>query len=522
MSNPDPNNPSLPPTNPTAPVDDLLPPLPPIDLPVVTPTVPSEPVAVPENLPEELEKKLGYEETPAAPPPPVPQKKLGRAFQIGAGVAVLVAVIGGGLVAMNFLRPGETTELRSSARSSCSIVDTDQGPGCWCQSGGWQFHCAAGGKRGDAADSSCRNRCDQANQGDDSVPKTCNDNGVCDFDENGRSCPGDCRDDKSGDEDGDGKGDKGGGSGGTGGILSCTSDSQCKSGATCQNNKCVTRAPQAANGGCGCPIGFLCGNFDGNTYACFQIDTDETVVSGGQGDSCIAGQRTACGADGCGTGEQRICFGGTFSEFGACVKSDACAPEVAEGGSCEGMKQQSSGEPSHGAFVGCSGYKNCFCDDLVGPGGLSGKVRCYEDSQNDSCGAPGKPKPKQPTTPGKPEQPGENPPPGLPPAPSEPPVKPPSGLVCTGLNSSKAAPVVGDTITLTCSSKGTNKVDHFEFRYRVGSGGWINLGSGTAQGSNKKYSGTSQLTVSQSGSHQVQCRVCKKADGNCTNWGKKS
>ena len=55
-------------------------------------------------------------------------------------------------------------------------------------------------------------------------------------------------------------------------------------------------------------------------------------------------------------------------------------------------------------------------------------------------------------------------------------------------------------------------------------GAWTTLESGTAEedGGNKKFKGTSQLTVSQSGSHQVQCRVCKKADGNCTNWGKKS
>jgi len=100
-----------------------------------------------------------------------------------------------------------------------------------------------------------------------------------------------------------------------------------------------------------------------------------------------------------------------------------------------------------------------------------------------------------------------------------------AGILCDGLDSSKAAPTIGEAVTLTCKSKGSKKVDHFEFRYRVEKGNWVGLDSGTAQGvegKDKQFTGTSQLTVSQSGSHQVQCRVCKKADGNCTNWGKKS
>ncbi len=51
----------------------------------------------------------------------------------------------------------------SSGRSGCQIVQTDQGPGCWCASGDWQFHCAAGAKRGDPASSTCIADCAKRN-----------------------------------------------------------------------------------------------------------------------------------------------------------------------------------------------------------------------------------------------------------------------------------------------------------------------------------------------------------------------
>ncbi len=100
-----------------------------------------------------------------------------------------------------------------------------------------------------------------------------------------------------------------------------------------------------------------------------------------------------------------------------------------------------------------------------------------------------------------------------------------AGILCTGLDASQESPTIGETVDLTCKSKGSNKVDHFEFRYQIAKGSWVNLASGTAEEVDKKkkqYKGSSQLTVPSAGNYKVQCRVCKKPNGNCTNWGKKS
>ena len=94
------------------------------------------------------------------------------------------------------------------------------------------------------------------------------------------------------------------------------------------------------------------------------------------------------------------------------------------------------------------------------------------------------------------------------------------GVVCTGLASSSESPAVGDSLTLTCGSDGSSSVDHFEFRYKIGNGNFQRLDNGAASGSDKQFHGTAQLAVAQGGSYKVQCRVCKKAGGECTEWGK--
>ena len=50
---------------------------------------------------------------------------------------------------------------------------------------------------------------------------------------------------------------------------------------------------------------------------------------------------------------------------------------------------------------------------------------------------------------------------------------------------------------------------------------FISLPAGTAQEVSGNLIGTSQLTVEQDGNYEVQCRVCKDAEGKkCTDFGK--
>ncbi len=540
----------------------------------------SEPVAIPENLHESLEDKLGYEtdapESPATNPPApaatnLPEsggKGLGKVFKtalVAGVVAIFVGVMGGGLwfglrqtsdklastdprAEANQCDEGFSHKYREccggTGKSRAVTRTCVNGEFSWdagacdtsdpaCPNDGVDTECPPGqvwakGKCNDitGCTPNCKNKSCGANDGCDGV---CTE--WCSSQEEAQEKSNEGPKDK-GKGGGSGGGGSGSGSGSgsqdqTGGTTTaCASDSQCPSGHSCKRGSCGKPMPA---GSVTCPDGYT--NLPGQIDWCILgvPEVVETAVK--EGSACpVDGMRSACGDSTCASDAQggdirkfqAICRGGTWQ----CAATDACAPNVTENSSCSGVPPYSKGEPSHGAFVGCQGTKNCFCDwpqdgNYQPNDPLLGKVRCYDDPGNDSCGA--KPRPKEPNKPDKPSAPeDEDTPPGLPPAPPEPSVKPPAGLVCTGLKSSIADPDIGDTLTLTCSSKGSNKVDHFEFRYRVGSGGWIILDSGTAQGSNKKYSGTSQLTVSQSGSHQVQCRVCKKPNGNCTNWGKKS
>jgi hypothetical protein len=94
------------------------------------------------------------------------------------------------------------------------------------------------------------------------------------------------------------------------------------------------------------------------------------------------------------------------------------------------------------------------------------------------------------------------------------------GLACTSLNGSTLTPDLGQSVTLTCNAPAAASVDHFEFRYKIGSGAFINLPAGTAQSGGGGFIGTSQLTVGTSGNYEAQCRVCQNAAGTaCTSWG---
>jgi hypothetical protein len=83
-------------------------------------------------------------------------------------------------------------------------------------------------------------------------------------------------------------------------------------------------------------------------------------------------------------------------------------------------------------------------------------------------------------------------------------------LSCSGLSPSSSSPKVGESVTLTCSSSGSG-MNHYEFRYKVGSGDYQTLSA-----SDNKAT----LTISATGTYTAQCRVCKSSDsGDCTAWG---
>jgi hypothetical protein len=64
--------------------------------------------------------------------------KLHKGF---ASVSLLIAVVLGlGLLSSVYIVQ-QATELSSEALGGCSIVPTNEGPGCWCSDGGWQWHC---------------------------------------------------------------------------------------------------------------------------------------------------------------------------------------------------------------------------------------------------------------------------------------------------------------------------------------------------------------------------------------------
>ena len=115
---------------------------------------------------------------------------------------------------------------------------------------------------------------------------------------------------------------------------------------------------------------------------------------------------------------------------------------------------------------------------------------------------------------------GGAPPREFPPEQPPPPPPPPPGLTCTSLNGSTLTPDIGQSLTLTCKAPAATTVDHFEFRYKIGSGAFIDLPAGTAQTGSGGFIGTSQLTVATTGNYEAQCRVCQDAAGTaCTSWG---
>jgi hypothetical protein len=167
------------------------------------------------------------------------------------------------------------------------------------------------------------------------------------------------------------------------GAQLCTVDSECSSG-YCEAGACAAKKGANAN----CTRDAMC-----STGLCLSLKCRTAVDDSNPTASCLSG-KWYCGASvGCSApGTGKLCSNGVLTGGGSCTTSDACqaitGPTVTNGQSCTGLKQLSSGEPSNGAFVGCSGRLNCFCPKSA-TGGIntSGSVTCKEDVGNDSCGA---------------------------------------------------------------------------------------------------------------------------------------
>jgi hypothetical protein len=89
----------------------------------------------------------------------------------------------------------------------------------------------------------------------------------------------------------------------------------------------------------------------------------------------------------------------------------------------------------------------------------------------------------------------------------------PDLFACIELNYSPASPVLGTSLTFTCTAEGSN-LDHYEFRYQVGGGAYMPI-SPVSGGSNVSV----PLLINQVGAYAVQCRVCRSYDDtNCSAW----
>ena len=78
-------------------------------------------------------------------------------FKIASGLSLLLVL---GLSVIGIQNRLSTS---GKATSGCAIVQTDQGPGCWCTDGGWQFHCGNGLVRNDPPSAECQNDCNNLN-----------------------------------------------------------------------------------------------------------------------------------------------------------------------------------------------------------------------------------------------------------------------------------------------------------------------------------------------------------------------
>jgi len=96
-------------------------------------------------------------------------------------------------------------------------------------------------------------------------------------------------------------------------------------------------------------------------------------------------------------------------------------------------------------------------------------------------------------------------------------------LACLALTADSTELVEGDEVDFTCkgSSGVDSPVNHVEFRAQIEGGTWQSLGTAPTTKIGAEYEGTISYTVPQTGSYQIECRVCTSADDSqCTLWGK--
>lgn len=166
--------------------------------------------------------------------------------------------------------------------------------------------------------------------------------------------------------------------------TSCTKD-QCDLGATmCQGapsnqtgNKCTCVCAQNPSTGAKNVTVWSCGTYD--AASCSPSKTG-TGPSGSI--ICRTNNPGICPNTNSSNADFNAMVGMYANQPSTCDFYDACGKPMSPGASCVGMKRLSNGEPNHGAFVGCYGKQNCFCDV-----NFSGSVACYDDVGNDSCGA---------------------------------------------------------------------------------------------------------------------------------------
>ncbi len=185
-------------------------------------------------------------------------------------------------------------------------------------------------------------------------------------------------------------------------------------GCKCANGYIVNKgeACSTSGGGTTCPTGStpITGGVDVGACKCTAsgktVEKGGTCLNGGGGGgggtpvgdvTCVGDTGVCTSVNGqplSSNAEYRKMLGYYKSSgTGSCDYFDKCAPQVPTGGTCDGRKRLSVGEPSHGGFVGCSGTLNCFCGAAYNTkssySSSDGNVQCYTDVGNDSCGGGG-------------------------------------------------------------------------------------------------------------------------------------
>lgn len=225
---------------------------------------------------------------------------------------------------------------------------------------------------------------------------------------------------------------------------------------------------------------------------------------------------TAAGCYGLGGGAnnqtERDCLAGATSgtySSGQCrgLSVAACAA-LGRAVYCSG-RQEAAGSSRAGEFLDCGKSSTGGC----------GQVDVYDANNNligfvidkSNCGG------AAPTTvtPSAPDR--EIPPPTDGGGPPPPPPPPPGGVVCGSLGKDVGAPELNQTVVFTCTGNFSAVDPVYEFRHRVNSGSYTVV-AGTPNAD--KTRATAQVTISQTGTWEAQCRVCTDASKtSCTTWG---